>query len=98
MTGDMTDLKSLIGKAATGAALTEAEAEVAFGVMMSGDATPAQMGGFLMALRVRGETVDEITGAARTMRAKATTIEAPPPLSSSISSQENTEPYNPIVF
>ncbi len=78
MTGDMTDLKSLIGKVATGAVLTQSEAEKAFDVMMSGDATPAQMGGFLMALRVRGESVDEITGAARTMRAKATTIEAPP--------------------
>ena len=78
MTADMTDLKGLIGKAATGAALTAAEAETAFGVMMSGDATPAQMGGFLMALRVRGETVDEITGAARTMRARATAMEAPP--------------------
>jgi anthranilate phosphoribosyltransferase len=44
---------------------------------MSGDATPAQMGGFLMALRVRGETVEEITGAARAMRAKMLTIEAP---------------------
>jgi anthranilate phosphoribosyltransferase len=45
---------------------------------MSGDATPSQMGAFLMALRVRGETVDEITGAARIMRAKAVAIDAPP--------------------
>jgi anthranilate phosphoribosyltransferase len=45
--------------------------------MMSGNATPSQMGGFLMALRVRGETVEEITGAVRAMRAKMTPIEAP---------------------
>src|SRR3546814_4242293 len=45
--------------------------------MMSGDATPSQIGAFLMALRVRGETVEEITGAARTMRAKALRMEAP---------------------
>ena len=45
--------------------------------MMSGDATPAQIGAFLMALRVRGETVEEITGAVRTMRAKMTKIRAP---------------------
>ncbi|MCW8969940.1 MAG: anthranilate phosphoribosyltransferase, partial [Rhodospirillales bacterium] len=57
--------------------LTEAEAERAFDIIMSGDATPAQIGGFLMALRVRGETVDEITGAARIMRAKALHVDAP---------------------
>lgn len=74
---DMTELKKLLGVAATGQPLTEAQAEEAFDIMMSGNATPAQMGGFLMALRVRGETVDEITGAARAMRAKAVRIEAP---------------------
>jgi anthranilate phosphoribosyltransferase len=57
--------------------LTESEAEAAFETMMSGDATSAQMGGFLMAMRVRGETVAEITGAVRAMRARALTIEAP---------------------
>ncbi|MGF1591991.1 MAG: anthranilate phosphoribosyltransferase [Kiloniellaceae bacterium] len=72
------DLKGLIGKVAAGAALTRGEAEQAFDIMMSGDATPAQMGGFLMALRVRGETVEEITGAATVMRSKMTTIAAPP--------------------
>jgi anthranilate phosphoribosyltransferase len=77
MAGDTVDLKALLAIAASGRALTGEQAEAAFDVMMSGDATPAQMGGFLMALRVRGETVEEITGAARTMRAKMLTIEAP---------------------
>src|SRR5258707_348916 len=60
-----------------GARLSAAEAEAAFEIMMSGNATPAQMGGFLMALRVRGETVEEVTGAARAMRAKALKLDAP---------------------
>ncbi|HEX9490082.1 MAG TPA: anthranilate phosphoribosyltransferase, partial [Stellaceae bacterium] len=72
------DFKALLAKLALGQCLSEDEAAQAFDRMMSGDATPAQMGGFLMALRVRGETVAEITGAARTMRAKAAHIEAPP--------------------
>ena len=78
MTGDMPDLKALIGTVAQRKSLSEAEAERAFDIIMSGNATPAQMGAFLMALRVRGETVEEITGAARVMRAKALHIEAPP--------------------
>jgi anthranilate phosphoribosyltransferase len=78
MSGDMNELKALIAKVATGATLSEAEAETAFDIIMSGNATPSQMGAFLMALRVRGETVDEITGAVRTMRAKALRVEAPP--------------------
>ena len=77
MSGDTGDLKALLNAAASGRALDEAEAERAFDIIMSGDATPSQMGGFLMALRVRGETVAEITGAARAMRAKMLTIEAP---------------------
>jgi len=72
------DLKPIIARVATGQALTGAEAEQAFNIIMSGDATPAQIGGFLMALRVRGETVEEITGAARVMRAKMLAVEAPP--------------------
>ena len=75
MTGD---LKSLLAHVAQGRSLSESEAEAAFDIIMSGDATPSQMGAFLMALRVRGETVDEITGAARIMRAKAVRIDAPP--------------------
>ena len=78
MAGDMIDLKGLLAIAAAGQALTGEQAEQAFDIMMSGDATPSQMGGFLMALRVRGETVAEITGAARAMRAKMLSIEAPP--------------------
>ena len=75
----MTDptMKSLLAKVADGASLDEGEAESAFEIIMSGDATPSQIGAFLMALRVRGETVDEITGAVRIMRAKALKLEAP---------------------
>jgi anthranilate phosphoribosyltransferase len=74
----MDDLKSIIGKVATGAALTREESASAFDAMMSGEATPSQMGGLLMALRVRGETVDEITGAVSAMRAKMLRVTAPP--------------------
>jgi anthranilate phosphoribosyltransferase len=70
--------KGLIGKVATGATLSREEAARAFDQMMSGEATPSQMGALLMALRVRGETVDEITGAVTTMRAKMLRVEAPP--------------------
>jgi len=73
----MTDIKAMISAAATGRALSLEEAKTAFDIMMSGDATPSQMGGLLMALRVRGETVDEITGGAMAMRSKMTRIKAP---------------------
>src|ERR1700684_4578611 len=73
----MDDLKSIIGKVATGATLSRDEAASAFDSMMSGEATPSQMGGLLMALRVRGETVDEITGAVSAMRAKMLRVAAP---------------------
>ena len=69
-------LKPLIGVAAT-RALTRAEAEAAFAALFEGAATPAQMGGFLMALRVRGETVDEYAAAATVMRAKCNPVRAP---------------------
>jgi anthranilate phosphoribosyltransferase len=72
------DLKPLLAQVAAGRSLSESEAEAAFDIIMSGNATPSQMGALLMALRVRGETVDEITGAARIMRAKALMIDAPP--------------------
>jgi anthranilate phosphoribosyltransferase len=70
-------LKPLIGIAAD-RALTRAEAEVAFTAFFDGDATPAQMGGFLMALRTRGETVDEYAAAASVMRSKCNPVKAPP--------------------
>jgi anthranilate phosphoribosyltransferase len=73
----MDDFKAIIGKVATGAALSREEAANAFDRMMSGEATPSQMGGLLMALRVRGETVDEITGAVTAMRAKMLRVRAP---------------------
>jgi anthranilate phosphoribosyltransferase len=73
----MDDLKSIIGKVATGATLSRDEAASAFAAMMSGEATPSQMGGLLMALRVRGETVEEITGAVAAMRGKMLKVQAP---------------------
>ncbi|WP_350334049.1 anthranilate phosphoribosyltransferase [Coralliovum pocilloporae] len=73
----MTDLKPLLAQAADGKALSRQDAEAAFNIIMSGGATPAQIGGFLMALRVRGETVDEIAGAVATMRSKMLRVNAP---------------------
>ena len=69
-------LRPLIGIAAT-RALTRSEAEAAFSALFEGAATPAQMGGFLMALRTRGETVDEYAAAASVMRAKCNPVRAP---------------------
>ena len=77
MSGEAYDMKQLIGLVAGGERLTVDQARAAFEIMMSGDATPAQIGGFLIGLRVRGETVDEITGGVMTMRAKALAIDAP---------------------
>ncbi|MFO1140020.1 MAG: anthranilate phosphoribosyltransferase [Paracoccus sp. (in: a-proteobacteria)] len=71
-----TDIRPLIGIAAT-RPLTGTEAEAAFGALFEGAATPAQIGGLLMALRVRGETVDEIAAATRAMRARMNRIKAP---------------------
>ncbi|MBS9476313.1 anthranilate phosphoribosyltransferase [Ancylobacter radicis] len=73
----MENLKAIIGKIATGATLTRAEAAFAFDIMMSGEATPSQIGAVLMGLRVRGEDVEEIAGAVTTMRAKMLRVDAP---------------------
>ena len=73
----MSELKPIIAKAADGKPLTRDEAKTAFNIMMSGDATPSQIAGLLMALRVRGETVDEITGAVEIMREKMIRVDAP---------------------
>ena len=73
----MADLKQHIAKIANRDALTVGEAREAFDIIMSGDASPSQIGGFLMGLRVRGETVAEISGAVSTMRAKMLAVHAP---------------------
>ncbi|MGN7293715.1 anthranilate phosphoribosyltransferase [Rhizobium sp. SAFR-030] len=73
----MPDLKPFIAKVANGEPLSRDEARDAFDILMSGQATPSQIGGFLMALRVRGESVEEIAGAVATMRAKMVPVDAP---------------------
>lgn len=70
-------LKPILARLAAGERLSEAEAEEAFGIIMSGEATPAQIAGLLMAMRVRGETVAEMTGAVRAMRARMVAVPAP---------------------
>ncbi len=77
MSDTLAVMKDVLARVASGATLSVDQSATAFEIIMSGDATPAQIGAFLMGLRVRGETVDEITGAVRTMRAKAATIAAP---------------------
>jgi anthranilate phosphoribosyltransferase len=77
MTAELQRFKQLIAKAATGARLELEEAQEAFALMMTCNATPAQMAGLLMALRVRGETVEEITAGALTLRERMTRITAP---------------------
>jgi anthranilate phosphoribosyltransferase len=73
----MATLKTHIAKVAGGEPLSFEESRDAFDIIMSGEATPGQIGGFLMALRVRGETVEEISGAVATMRAKMLPVAAP---------------------
>lgn len=74
----MDAFKPLIAKVAAGAPLSATEAENAFDRILSGESTPSQTGAFLMALRVRGETVDEITGAVRAMRGKMLKVATDP--------------------
>jgi anthranilate phosphoribosyltransferase len=71
------DLRGAIRKVASGETLSQEEAADAFTLMMSGAATEAQIGSLLMGMRVRGETIDEIAGAARAMRARAVKVKAP---------------------
>ncbi len=68
-------IKEAIGKVVAGTDLAEEEMVSVMDEIMSGAATPAQIGAFVTALRIKGETVAEITGAARVMRAKATPVE-----------------------
>jgi len=69
-------LKPLIA-AACERPLSRAEAEAAFRILFEGEATPSQIGGLLMALRTRGETVDEFAAAAAVMRSKCHKVQAP---------------------
>jgi anthranilate phosphoribosyltransferase len=71
------EFQALIATVADGNILNEDEAYRAFDIMMSGEATPGQIGGFLMALRVRGEAISEITAGARVMREKSLKVKAP---------------------
>ena len=71
------EIRAIIATLAAGRSLTLEQAREAFDIMMSGDATPAQVGALLMGLRVRGETVDELTGGALAMRDKMLKVQAP---------------------
>lgn len=73
----MSGMKPFLAKIATRQPLTRQEASDAFEILMSGEASMAQVGAFLMGLRVRGETVDEIAGAVSIMREKMITVDAP---------------------
>ena len=71
-------LKPVLARLARGETLSADESEAAFGIVMSGEATPAQIAGLLMMMRLRGETVDELVGAVRAMRSRMTTVPVPP--------------------
>lgn len=77
MSGDIDDFRGLLAKVGNGQTLSVDEAERAFDIMTSGNATPAQMGAFLMALKVRGETAEELAGGAQVLRAKVQRVQAP---------------------
>jgi len=77
VSGDIGDFRSLLAKVGNGEPLGIDEAERAFDIMTNGDATPAQMGAFLMGLKVRGETAEELAGGARVLRAKVQRVKAP---------------------
>lgn len=78
MTDTPAALKPFIATVSAGKALSRAEAEQAFKVIMEGRASPAQIAAFLVALRMRGETVEEIAGATAVIRGKALALKAPP--------------------
>lgn len=77
MTDAQTALKPFIKKVSEKQVLSFEEASEAFEIVMSGGATPAQIAGFLVALRMRGENVDELSAAVDVIRAKALTVKAP---------------------
>src|SRR5271154_4389649 len=70
-------LKPVLARLAAGETLSAAESEIAFGVVMDGLATPAQIGGMLMAMRARGETVAELTGAVSALRSRMERVQIP---------------------
>lgn len=73
----MESFKPYLAKVATGASLTREESRAAFDDLLSGEVTPAQSGAFLMALRVRGEALEEIVGAVAAMRGRMLRVKAP---------------------
>ena len=74
------DVRAALARVAARGSLTESEMEAVMGQLMDGTATPAQIGGLLIALRMKGETVDEISGAVRAMRAHATSVRVRAPV------------------
>jgi anthranilate phosphoribosyltransferase len=77
VTAPLLALKPLLARVVAGEALGFTDAQQAFSIIMSGQATPAQIAAFLVALRMRGETVDEISGAVDVIRGKARPLKAP---------------------
>jgi anthranilate phosphoribosyltransferase len=71
-------IKEAINKIIGGQNLTESEMEIIMLKVLAGESTPSQVGAFLSALRMKGETVDEITGAARALKSKLTPLKKKP--------------------